>query len=205
MEIKKLDFTKLEIPLNKLFARLGYLSGKTELDKKLRTEIEEELILARKLFNPKYVIAESVILFGANNEVLLEPGLKILSNDIRRLLHGCIKALGFAVTIGPALEIKRDDYANEKNTAKALLLDAIGSVAAEEMAETINKMLKEEAAKENLNLTRRFSPGYGDWDIKNQTEFLKWLGADKIGIKLTSQMQMLPEKSISALIGIRNG
>jgi cobalamin-dependent methionine synthase I len=50
----------------------------------------------------------------------------------------------------------------------------------------------------------RFSPGYGDWAIQNQKDFLQWLGADKLGITLAPSLQMMPRKSVSALLGIIN-
>jgi cobalamin-dependent methionine synthase I len=59
------------------------------------------------------------------------------------------------------------------------------------------------AAKRGLVTTRRYSPGYGDWGVSAQKDFLAWLGAGHIGIKLTESSQMLPEKSVSAILGIK--
>jgi len=50
-------------------------------------------------------------------------------------------------------------------------------------------------------LTPRFSPGYGDLSLDHQKGLLKYVEADKIGISLSETMVMLPEKSITAVIG----
>ena len=73
---------------------------------------------------------------------------------------------------------------------------------AEELAEITNKQISDNENKKGLKTTMRFSPGYVDWDIKGQKDFLKWLGAEAIGIKLTKNFQMLPEKSVSAILGV---
>ena len=195
--------SKFEIPYEKVLSRLGYLRGKTALDPKLENSIKEQLELAKKLVDIKYVLADSYIEFGKPDETLLNPDLKLKSKDLYELFHGCARAAGFAVTAGSALEKKRDLSIEEKNPANALILDAIGSVAVEEAADVINKEIAAEAAKENFSLTRRFSPGYGDWDVSCQKDFLKWLGAEKIGIKLSDKSAMMPEKSVSAIMGLR--
>ncbi len=199
-------FSQLEIPFQKILFRLGFLNGKTKLDKKLEDLIKEEVKLAQKLINPKQIISNSYIEFIGPDEISLEPHFKIKSSDIHNLFHGCVKAYGFAVTIGPALEKKRDHYISQKEATKALVLDAVGSVVVEELAEITDNQIGENILKEDLSLTLRFSPGYGDWNISGQKDFFKWLGAEAIGIKLTDKFQMLPEKSVSAIVGAkRNG
>lgn len=196
------QFNSIDIPKQKVLARLGYLNNKTRLDSNTDALIDTEILVAKKLIVAKQVISTSKIAFQGSNSLLLEPGFTISSNDIFKLVKDCVSAYGFAVTIGPNLESKRDEYSNSKENSRALILDAIGSVAAEELAEITNKEISATAQKDGLKTTRRFSPGYGDWQLQNQKEFLKWLGADKIGIKLTENYQMLPEKSVSAILGV---
>lgn len=196
------QFSKLIIPQNKVLARLGYQRGKTRLDTRTLALIEQEILLAEKLATPKQVIANANIVLGNNSTVHLEPGLTINSKKIYELLKNSSSAYGFAVTAGPYIEEKIKHLIAEKDTAKALVLDAIGSVITEELAEITNNQIITEAEQVGSQTTRRFSPGYGDWELLEQTDFLRWLGAETIGIKLNSKCQMIPEKSVSALIGI---
>ena len=51
--------------------------------------------------------------------------------------------------------------------------------------------------------TPPFSPGYGDWDLSHQGEVLDLLDATRrMGLSLTQAGMLVPEKSITALVGI---
>ena len=197
------DLGTIRIDPQKVLARLGYAMGKTVVDAKTGRLLEEETQTALRLINPKHVIAFSAIKLACTKSLVLEPGFKIESGDITALLKDCVKAYGIAVTIGPFLEEKRETYIKENEPARAVTLDAIGSVAAEQLAEMAQTRIREEAEKEGMTATRRFSPGYGDWPIESQKGFLKWLGAENIGIRLNANFQMLPEKSVSAIFGVK--
>jgi Vitamin B12 dependent methionine synthase, activation domain len=194
----------IQIDPQKVLARLGYAKGKTVVDAKTGRLLEEEMRAALPLINPKQVTAFSSVKRAGAKRLLLEPGFEIESGDIASLLRDCVKAYGIAVTIGPFLEEKRGVYIKKNETARAVILDAIGSVAAEQLAETAQKQIRQEAEQEGLAATRRFSPGYGDWPVESQEGFLKWLGAGNIGIRLNANFQMIPEKSVSAIFGVKN-
>jgi hypothetical protein len=52
-------------------------------------------------------------------------------------------------------------------------------------------------------LTPPFSPGYGDWDLSHQQEVLDLLDAPRrMGLTLTQAGMLVPEKSITALVGV---
>ena len=197
------QFGKFSLPLDKVLARLGYASGKTKLDSKINDILNEEIETAQKLFSPKQVEAFGTLKLAGQKNIYIEPSYSLESMDIFDLFKGCINAAGFAVTIGPALEQKRDQYMRDKETTRALVLDAAGSVAAEELAEIANGQIVRSSAQKGYTATRRFSPGYGDWNVSGQKNLLEWLGAERIGIKLTENFQMLPEKSVSAILGLK--
>lgn len=82
-----------------------------------------------------------------------------------------------------------------------MVLDAIGSVACEALAEKTDGEISERAKSEGYSTTIRSSPGYWDWKIENQKEVLEFIKAEKIGIYLTDSFLMLPRKSITAVKG----
>ena len=196
MVIQPQQFKNIDIPKDKVLSRLGFVKNKTTADDNILSTIDTEIELARKIITPKQVIASSKIEFVSPNIIKLNPDLTIVSDKLYLFLSGCKQAYGFAVTIGTALEEKRQQYSDEKQSTKALVIDAIGSVIAEELADITNK----EISADN----KRFSPGYGDWKISGQKDFLIWLGAENIGIKLNDRFMMSPEKSVSALIRIKD-
>ncbi|MFC1501711.1 vitamin B12 dependent-methionine synthase activation domain-containing protein [Elusimicrobiota bacterium] len=200
MVIQPQQFKNIDIPKDKVLARLGFTQKKASADTSIQNIVDSEIVLAKKLILLKQVVASSKIEFLKPNIIKLQPNLKIISSKLYRFLNGYNLAFGFAVTIGPALEEKRQLYISDKQSTKALVLDAVGSVIAEELAEITNKQISERFT----HSSKRFSPGYGDWDISGQADFLKWLDAEKIGIKLNNKFIMTPEKSVSAIIGIKD-
>lgn len=200
-----LKILTVEVPYNKLLARLGYLQTKTKLDEKTAGLIRENLNLAQKLVKPQTAVAfENITISGGkvSNEILFENGYKIRSSNLIALLRDCFKVYGISVTIGGLLERRRDAFLKKKETFNALISDAVGSVAAEETIDLVNAQIKSYEEKNGNILTRRYSPGYGDWSLEDNKHFLDWIGAKHIGIKLNEFCQMNPEKSISALIGV---
>jgi hypothetical protein len=173
------------------------------LDPATEEIVREQMALGKQLVLPRQVVALSSVVVRQPRTIALEPEFAIESDKVFALLKDCARAAGFAVTIGPGLEAKRDRYLLDRETTRALVLDAVGSVITEELAEITHRQLTQDAAKEGLHATMRFSPGYGDWALKEQGPFLRWLGAEHIGIKLTANFQMLPEKSVSAIVGFR--
>jgi hypothetical protein len=191
----------VEIPYNKLLARLGYLQTKTKLDDKTTNLIKENLSLAQKLIKPKVVTAFEDITINSD-EVLFKKGYKIKSSNVAMLLKNSFKVYGVGITIGNIVESKRDECLKKKEIFNALILDAAGSVAAEEVITLVYKQIKTYEENNNNSITKRYSSGYGDWNLEDNREFLDWIGAEYIGIKLNEFCQMKPEKSISALIGV---
>lgn len=196
-----IKISTVKIPYNKLLARLGYLQTKTKLDDKTANLIKENLSLAQKLIKPKVVTAFENITI-ANDEVLFKKGYKIKSSNIAMLLKNSFKVYGVGVTIDNTIESKRNGCLEKKEIFNALIFDAAGSVAAEETITLAYEQIKTYEENNNNFITKRYSPGYGDWNLENNREFLDWIGAEHIGIKLNEFCQMRPEKSISALIGV---
>ena len=100
-------------------------------------------------------------------------------------------------TIGPGLEDAVNAASDSGSLLDAVLLDAIGSAAAEAAAEALDALVCAEASKQGLFGARRISPGYGKWDVKAQPVLLGLLDPDRIGVRLTSGLMMIPRKSVS--------
>jgi hypothetical protein len=101
------------------------------------------------------------------------------------------------VTIGAALEEEVRKRGEEDRPLDALILDAIGSVAAESAADALNSELCGEARRRGLHAAPRVSPGYGYWDLNHQAGLLALLPTEELEVHLTSGMMMVPRKSVS--------
>ena len=120
--------------------------------------------------------------------------------SIRELLRGCGAVLLMAATLGSEVErlIRR---AQVGSMGDAVILDACGSAAIENVCDNLCADL--EAAFAPRYLTDRFSPGYGDMPLSQQAELFRVLDVTRrIGVSLSDSGLMLPQKSVTALIGV---
>jgi len=106
------------------------------------------------------------------------------------------------VTIGPRLEREVESLKDHGQLARALVLDAYGSAAAEAAAEAANAIIVREMETRGLSCSRRFSPGYGRWNVDEQRWVLPALDSRSIGVSLTEGCMMTPRKSVSFAVTV---
>ena len=128
-----------------------------------------------------------------------ECGQLLPGNDIKKHLENSAKLIIFAATLGVGAD-RIIRTAEISNMAYALIADAYASALIEDYCDKCeNEMNK----KTGGNYTWRFSPGYGDYPISLQNEFIRILSADKhIGLTATNNHILIPRKSVTAVIGI---
>lgn len=117
---------------------------------------------------------------------------------------GNLVGLGLC-TLGPELEELILESTDRGDFLAALVLDALGSAAAEALAEDLEELMQREARSMGLHGSARISPGYGDWAIVNQAVLVELLPATELGIRLTAKGMMEPRKSVSFGVAFREG
>jgi cobalamin-dependent methionine synthase I len=106
------------------------------------------------------------------------------------------------ITIGVKLEHYVSKLSAEGKLQQSVILDAIGSTAAECVADFVNKRINEKAIESGYDYTNRFSPGYCIWDIDDQKLFFDLLPAKSIGVILSQTQMMNPRKSITFAVNL---
>lgn len=106
------------------------------------------------------------------------------------------------VTIGPHLEATVNQSKQDGDLTRAIILDSYGSAAAEAAAEKAEAILQKEIRHRELYASRRFSPGYGGWNVAEQSWVLDALDAGAIGVGLTAHCMMNPRKSVTFAIAV---
>ena len=134
---------------------------------------------------------------GTSNNCLALHG-----SSIGRHLTGCCKVIVMAATVGEAIEKQVTKSFEEGRYSFSVLLDAAATAAVEQVADAMEKTIHNEVKRLGLAMKWRFSPGYGDWPIQQQTEILQLAGGSQIGISLTESLMLMPRKSITAVIGL---
>ncbi len=148
---------------------------------------------------------EAEVLANANPKYLyIEKALPceelIKGKDIENHLDGCEKAIMMCATLGADID-KLIRVTQISDMAKAVVLDSFSSVAIEQVCSKVDELLAQKY--EGWNMTFRFSPGYGDYPIELQQDFLRMLDAPrKIGLTTNDNFLLMPTKSVTAVLGL---
>lgn len=120
--------------------------------------------------------------------------------SIKKHLEGCDRVAVMGLTLGLGIDnlLRKTQI---KDMAMTVILDCGASVLVEQLCDEFEGTIREEIGEKYL--TFRFSPGYGDYPITEQSRIIRYLDASrKIGLNVTSNSLMIPRKSVTALIGI---
>ncbi len=164
--------------------------------------LQDAMAEARHMLQPRWVYREFVVESVDLVRCRLQEGSELLIHQIPER-WGPIITLGLAVcTIGEAIEHRIESLFAEREFPLAYMLDSLGSVAAEALAEGFLRQLCADRLAQGLKVTPRESPGYMRWPIEEQRKVFALLPADTIGVGLNPYCIMTPRKSISFAVGI---
>ncbi|MBN2453638.1 MAG: hypothetical protein JXB40_05185 [Candidatus Omnitrophica bacterium] len=157
---------------------------------------------ARKIALPIAMTLLKKIVSIGNGSIKVEGGATLSGSSLAAFLNGAEYISLFLVTIGPAIEKEASVLMAGGDTLSGYMLDRTGSFAVESLAENLEDRLRKEYGAKNKSVSMRFSPGYCDWPIQEQSILDKLIDFSKINVRLTESLMMVPKKSISGLVGI---
>lgn len=198
---KQVDFDEIEINSQKIYRNLGYGQG-ARLTSRTRNLVAEYAEHANELVDPVYAYVIRNVEGVRKSYVYMEGRGIFRGRVISELLQNCSKVAIFVATIGSQLEEMSRNMAEDGQMLHAAVLDAIGSVSIDKMAEYIKMQVEDIAKQEGMFISPRLSPGYCDWSIRQQKEIFNIVNAEHTGITLTQDYVMVPQKSVSGVIGI---
>ncbi|HYE81324.1 MAG TPA: vitamin B12 dependent-methionine synthase activation domain-containing protein [Clostridia bacterium] len=130
--------------------------------------------------------------------------LVLQGKAIRQHLSRAEKCAVMAVTLGIGVD-KRISYYSRTDLTRGMMLDACATAAVEALCDMVQEEIKAKAGVMGLDITQRFSPGYGDFSIDIQKHIVRVLKAyEKIGLTVNECSIMIPRKSVTAVIGMQN-
>ena len=180
---------------------IGY-NANSEPSARMVSLVDEYLENYESLVDSAYSYTFRDIVSVDGDFVTIEDSIVFESNVIARLLEKSKKVAVFALTIGSRLEEMVGHMSKTSYVLQATVLDAVGSAVAENLADFVQNKIADTVGKEGLFISRRFSPGYCDWNVSQQKMVFQALRGDTAGIRLTDMCLMIPQKSISGIIGI---
>jgi 5-methyltetrahydrofolate--homocysteine methyltransferase len=101
------------------------------------------------------------------------------------------------VTSGNVVTESTNNLSKNGDSEGAYLLNGLANRIAEDLASDINDYLEKKAG---VNKSARYSPGYPGMDISENIKLFKFLGAEKLGIKVTDSGEFIPGCTTAAIV-----
>lgn len=185
---------------SEIYRYLGYKTG-MDLPKEIETSVEEILdnVLKQSVLKVCYKYFETKV-----GEQIDFGFMSVESKELASNLEGCTETVIFGATIGiyTDRQIQKEQILSP---VRALIYQAVGAAVVEAVCDDFNEWIRQKEKEKGRDICPRFSPGYGDVSLSIQKSIFQELSLAKLaGITLTDSLLMIPEKSVTAIIGIKN-
>jgi hypothetical protein len=134
--------------------------------------------------------------------VQLDETVEFTSAKLAKTLKNADKIVCFVGTIGAGVENEIKRLMGKQKLADAYILDAMASVAVEDMIDRFQDFMENRFNDEDSTVTLRFSPGYCDWPVTQQKKLFNIFDSKQLDVQLLDSCLMKPRKSISGVFGI---
>jgi hypothetical protein len=156
----------------------------------------------RTLLKPRLYYHKAKLTAKSKDSVRLDDHIVFSSNKLSKTLKHSDESVCFVGTIGKGVEQEINRLMRHNSLAEAYIVDALGSVAVENMVEQFQRHMDNRYKKKGKSVTLRFSPGYCDWPITEQKKLFRVFDRQEIDIDLLDSCLMSPRKSISGIFGV---
>ena len=192
----EIDVRDVPVSMSEVLRYMGVRGDAPEVSAIAESLLPEVLDSAK----PKVCYGEFPVNFGDD---FTDVGSIVTdSESLRKNLAGCDRAVIFAATAGVGVDKLIGKY-SKLSPSKAVAVSAIGSAVIEGLCDKFCSDLAEEYGKIGKCIKPRFSPGYGGFALSAQKEIAVLLDTQKrIGLYFTDSLMMIPEKSVTAVVGI---
>lgn len=193
--------SQIDIDREQVLTHIGY-DGDYQPSARIKSIVDDYIENYHDLIESAYAYVIRDIVSIQGDSVTIEGSITFESKVIARLLERCEQVAVFALTIGNHLEEMVAYLAENGLVLQATVLDAVGSGATEKLAGFVEDRIRLMSDIDGLVTSRRFSPGYCDWEVSQQEMVFQALNGDSAGIHLNESLLMIPRKSISGIVGI---
>jgi len=189
------------VETNELSRHFG-ASGCQGFSHSLSTKLESYSKKLDKLLVPRLHYQIEKITNIGKKSVSIHGGTTFRSQKLSRALEDSDEIVCFVATVGTVIEDEINRLMAQKRLSEAYVLDAMGSVAVENMVEQFHQCEEAPFLSEDKSVTLRFSPGYCDWPVTDQKKLFGLFDSDLPGVELLDSCLMQPRKSVSGVFGL---
>jgi hypothetical protein len=193
----------IDPPYGKIFHRLGFKKRTTELSSDQKQETDLFINEASSLILLQGMFLRMAINNNDGEKIFLSGNLTFTSRKLSVFLRDCREVIFVGATAGNSIMEAIKEKTRQDDLAAAVVYDATASemtdAALDWIMDYFNQLLRREG---KILLPRRFSAGYGDFNLDNQKIIYEKLQMDKFSVKINSSFTLIPEKSVTAISGI---
>ncbi|MBN1363554.1 MAG: hypothetical protein JW976_01985 [Syntrophaceae bacterium] len=198
-----LENIPIEPPLEKIYRRLGYKKKTTAISSSQQKETDLFINEASSIIFIKGSLLRLAINYNNGEKIILDGDLTFNSKKLSVFLRDCKETILMGATAGNAIMEAIKEKTDQDNLAAAVVYDATASEMTDAgldwIMDYVNQLIRREG---KTILPRRFSAGYADFNLENQKIIHEKLQMEKFGVKINSNLILIPEKSVTAISGI---
>jgi hypothetical protein len=204
MESKIFDMITLEMPVEHIYSRLGYARGKTKITKVQEESLSRSILEAQGFLKLQGAASRLTVIAKDTEKVTLENNIVFKSISLARLLQDCDEVFFLGATAGMKIHEFIRNNSTVGDITKAIVFDAVASECVDKALDWMMEYFYAQLRRENKAFARfRFSAGYADFSLDNQRIFYDTLQLARFGVRLTATSIFVPEKTVTALVGVK--
>jgi len=200
LDLAVVDPAEVEISLSRLAVVLGYPEGK-EIEGRAREVLHEAgrsfVDVARVRWRAVSVVIEDLEPDSVSLEGGVSLGSRALSSKLERA--GGEEVVISGITLGAELDERVSELDREGRPDHSFFLDAVSTCAMEVLTRDQYVSVCDRTAPKGLIALPRTAPGYGSWDLSDQTLLAGLLTAEELGISVLESGMLTPLRSTLGL------
>ncbi|HEQ72297.1 MAG TPA: hypothetical protein ENN69_07400 [Spirochaetia bacterium] len=194
---------RVPLPFERVLRRLGYRSGTTTVQPGRLDQIRQAAEEAFTLLELQGVGRMTFLDHSKAGVIRLADGYEIESAGLSRFLQGSTRVLLMGATAGNAVMEAIRERTEKGRLDEAAVIDAAASEMVDDALDWIMDYYRNRLRPDSATVSRRrYSAGYGDFDLFHQAYFVRSLSLEKLGVSVTERFLLLPEKSVTALASV---
>ncbi|MFA4915476.1 MAG: hypothetical protein WC560_02250 [Syntrophales bacterium] len=198
------DTISISVPHKRIYGRLGYRRGVTRIPSRQQEAVEQYIEDAGSLIHLQGTALRLPIKENDTARITLSNDLIFESRQLAAFLKHCQEVILMGATAGNDIMRAIEKDAASDNLKRSVVFDAAASEMADASLDWIMSYFKQNLRRENKTLMqKRYSAGYGDFLLENQKTIHRLLELDRIGVKITASCILVPEKSVTAIAGVK--
>jgi len=198
--VNLLENIRIDPPAARIYSRLGFKKKTTSLSSGDRRETDRYVEEAVSMIHLQGSFLRLSIRRNDGRSISLEGRTTFRSEKLSAFLGDCREAVLMGATAGQTIMDAIEKETSRGNLTAAVVYDATASEMTDGALDWIMQYLNGTLRREGRRLLpRRFSAGYADFSLTNQKVIHKKLQMEKIGVSITPDCILRPEKSVTAI------